>query len=71
MRIGEIELVNAGLCHDAALFENNELETVELIDYFNYLIIYNLVWRMGALYVRTARWLIENGHCVFPCQGRC
>jgi hypothetical protein len=71
MRRGQIEIVSDAMRHDVRIFEEDRMTRAGIVDFFNYLIAYDLAWRMGHIYVTTARYLIEEGHCSFPCKGQC
>ena len=44
-------------------YENNELNTKEMIELFQELINTGLAWQLQGHYGRTAKRLIEEGHC--------
>jgi hypothetical protein len=47
-------------------FENGEMNDEQTIAFFQKLIDTGLVWKFQGSYGRTARDLIENGHCTMP-----
>ena len=44
-------------------YEQNELQGAELINFFQLLIDMGIVWRLQGTYGRTAKTLIDLGHC--------
>jgi len=47
-------------------FEQGEMDEQELVDFFQDLINTGMAWELQGFYGRTARDLINAGHCTLP-----
>lgn len=47
-------------------FEQGEMEQEEVIEFFQELINTGFAWELQGFYGRTARDLINGGHCTLP-----